>query len=125
MARVVREGYRKLTDPNYQPTLEQVTTVAIADEDTVAVTLIDLVTAGLIKPGDLLVPIDPERSTIAEVTDDGLISVGEHTYDTPGRAAKADGDEHIDGWDYWAISDGDTPTTLRTLAEMYRAGRDW
>ena len=124
MARVVREGYRKLTDPNYQPTLEQVTTVVLADEDTVAVTLLDLVTAGLIKPGDLLVPIDSERSTIAEVTDDGLISVGEHTYDTPGRAAKADGDEHTDGWDYWTISDGDMPTTLRTLAEMYRTGRE-
>lgn len=120
MARVVREGYRKLTDPNYQPTLEQATTDFSAAQDTVDVTLFDLITAGLIKPGDLLVPIDPERTTIAEVTDDGLISFGEHTYDSPSRAAKADGDEHTDGWDYWAVDDGGGPTTLRHLVTVYQ-----
>lgn len=121
MARVVREGYRKLTDPNYQPTLEQATVTVGAVEDTVDVTLLDLVTAGLIKPGDLLVPIDSERTTIAEVTDDGRICLGEHTYDTPSRAAKADGDERTDGWDYWVVEDGEPPTTLRALVDAYRA----
>ena len=120
MARVVRDGYRKLTDPNYQPTLEQATVTVGAVEDTVDVTLLDLVTAGFIKPGDLLVPVDSERTTIAEVTDDGLIGFGEHTYDTPSRAAKADGDEHTDGWDYWAVDNGDDTTTLRHLVATYR-----
>lgn len=91
-----------------------------AVEDTVDVTLLDLVTAGFIKPGDLLVPVDSERTTIAEVTDDGLIGFGEHTYDTPTRAAKADGDEHTDGWDYWAVGNGDRTTTLRHLVATYR-----
>ena len=120
MARVVRDGYRKLTDPNYQPTLEQATVTVGAVEDTVDVTLLDLVTAGFIKPGDLLVPVDSERTTIAEVTDDGLIGFGEHTYDTPTRAAKADGDEHANGWDYWAVDNGDRTTTRRHLVASYR-----
>jgi hypothetical protein len=85
----------------------------------VGVTLADLMAAGLLKAGDLLIPVDPERSTIAEVTDDALISLNEHTYDTPRRAARADGDERADGWEYWVIEDGDTPRTLRDLAEEF------
>ena len=34
------------------------------------------------------------------------------------RAARADGDEHSDGWDYWILN-GDSPKTMREIAEMY------
>jgi hypothetical protein len=85
----------------------------------VGVTLTDLMAAGLLKAGDLLIPVDPERTTIAEITEDALISLNEHTYDTPRRAARADGDEQSNRWEYWVIEDGDAPRTLRDLAEEY------
>ena len=73
----------------------------------------------MLKPGDLLIPADPERNnTIAEITDDALIALDEHVYDSPRRAARADGDERSDGWDYWVLLDNsDPPRTLRELAE--------
>lgn len=119
MAAVTREGFTKLSDPNYQPKVEGVATATVEQDGFVGVTLADLMAVGLLKAGDLLIPVDPERSTIAEVTDDALITLNEHTYDTPRRAARADGDERADGWEYWVIEDGDTPRTLRDLAEEF------
>jgi hypothetical protein len=77
--------------------------------------------AGLLSSGDLLIPTDPERSSIAEITDEGLIGLNEHTYDSPRRAARADGDEHTDGWEYWVVGDADPPRTLRDLVDEYQA----
>ena len=108
MASVTREGFSKLSDPNYQPKVEGVV-VTEAVVAAVEVTLADLLSASLLKSGDLLIPADPERTTIAEITDDGLISLNEHLYDTPRRAARADGDEQSDGWEYWLVEDGDSP----------------
>jgi hypothetical protein len=120
MSAVTREGFSKLSDPNYQPKVEGVAPGAVGETTVVDVTLVDLMNAGLLKPGDLLIPMDPERTTIAEVTEDGLISVNEHTFDTPRRAARADGDEHSDGWEYWIVEDGEAPRSLRDLADECR-----
>ena len=117
MARVTSEGFSKLSDPNYQPKVEGAVLAEVEDGSLVNVTLIDLVLAGLLKPGDRLIPVDPERTTIAEITEDALISLNEHTYDTPRRAARADGDEQSDGWEYWVVEDGESPKSLRDLAE--------
>jgi len=116
MAAVTRAGFNKLSDPNYQPIVEGVVATTVPDGAMVDVTLMDLVLAGLLKPGDLLIPADPEKTTIAEITDDGLISFNEHTYDTPRRAARADGDEQTDGWEYWLVEDGAAARSLRDLA---------
>ena len=120
MAAVTREGFTKLSDPNYQPKVDGAVTVSTEHDGFVDVTLTDLMLAGLLKAGDLLIPANPERSTIAEITDDALISLNEHTYDSPRRAARADGDEQTDGWEYWVIEDGDAPRSLRDLAEEYQ-----
>jgi hypothetical protein len=119
MARVTRDGFSKLSDPSYQPHLEEISEASVSEETLLEVSLADLLQAGLLKAGDLLTPADAERESIAEITDEGLISLNEHSYDTPQRAARADGDEHSDGWEYWIIAHGDTPRTLRNLAEEY------
>ena len=49
-----------------------------------------------------------------------MISFNDAEYDTPARAARADGDESSDGWEYWMLADGDPPRTLRDLAVEYR-----
>lgn len=115
MALVVREGFQKLSDPSYESNGQTVAPVVPVDESP-SVTLLDLMVAGLLLPGDLLGPADTERNSVAEVTEDGLISLDDHTYDTPRRAARADGDEHSDGWDYWVLLHGDGSKTLRDLA---------
>ena len=122
MARVTEAGFRRLSDPHYKPNLE-LAGPAPSEEDTAeTATLSELVAAGLLKPGDLLIPADPERDdTIAEITDDALIALDEHVYDSPLRAARADGDERSDGWDYWVLlNNADPPRTLRQLAEDHQ-----
>lgn len=81
-------------------------------------TTIELFAVGLLHAGDLLTTADPENDTIAEITDDGLLGLGEHTYDSPRRAARAVGNEQTDGWDYWIVHDDKSPRSLRELAEM-------
>ena len=119
MARVTEEGFRRLSDPHYKPNTGPAGPAAPEQDTDTTVALSELVAAGVLKPGDLLIPADPERNdTIAEITDDALIALDEHVYDSPRRAARADGDERSDGWDYWLLLDNsDPPRTLRELAE--------
>src|SRR5271166_1352081 len=70
MAAVTREGFTKLSDPNYQPKVDGAATATVESDGFIGVTLTDLMSAGLLAAGDLLIPVDPERSTIAEVTED-------------------------------------------------------
>ena len=118
MARVTEEGFRRLSDAHYKPNAGPAGPAAPEQDTDTPVALSELVAAGVIKPGDLLIPADPERNnTIAEITDDALIALDEHVYDSPRRAARADGDERSDGWDYWVLLDNsDPPRTLRQLA---------
>ena len=127
MAEVVRHGYQRLLDPSYVPQMSDDKNAWVDDEITRGLWLPDLVDAGLLRPGDKLAPldhapldpVDPERLT-AEITGDGMISFNDEEYDTPARAARADGDESSDGWEYWMLADGDHPRTLRDLAVEYR-----
>ena len=118
MARVAREGFRKLSDPSYETNLELISPVEVTD-DGPAVSLSDLVVAGLLRPGDTLVATDPESETIAEVTEEGLISFNEHLFDSPRRAARADGDDHSDGWEYWRLDGLGQARTLQDLVEEF------
>ncbi|MDE0374570.1 MAG: DUF262 domain-containing protein [bacterium] len=117
MARVADEAFKRLSDPHYKP-LSGPSASTAPEQDTVrTLSLSELVAAGLLMPGDFLIPADPERDdTIAEITDDALIALDEHVYDSPRRAARADGDERSDGWDYWVLLDDSDP--LRTLREL-------
>ena len=118
MATVARDGFGRLADPTYEPQVEGITpTPSTAEEEREIASLNDLLDAGLLNPGELLVPVDPERDTIAEVTEEGVIVLDDRSYSSPHRAARADGDEHSDGWDYWMLAEREPPCSLRSLAE--------
>ena len=119
MAQVTQEAFRRLSDPHYKPMSRPAVPVAPGQDAIKTASLSDLVAAGVLKPGDMLIPADLERAnTIAEITDDALIALDEHVYDSPRRAARADGDERSDGWDYWVLwADSDPLRTLRELVD--------
>ena len=117
MAQVTHEAFRRLSDPNYKPMSGPAAPAAPGRDTVKTSSLTELVAAGVLKPGDFLIPVDPERDdTIAEITVDALIALDERVYDSPRRAARADGDERSDGWDYWVLLDDSDP--LRTLREL-------
>lgn len=114
MSQVVRDGYLRLTDPTYQP--EIVIPAPAADDEATTITILDLISAGLLKPEDLIIPVESDGTIIAEITEDGEILLDDKTYDNPDRAARAVGDGTISGWDYWAVGTDDGPVTLRDLS---------
>ena len=80
-------------------------------------TLENLVTDGLLPPGTLLSTIDLDRATIAEITEDGYIQIGEHLCETPDREPREDQADVDSGWDYWlAHLDGEPEPVL--LADL-------
>jgi hypothetical protein len=117
IANIVHQGFKRLTDPNYEPDL----TLPYATPEPVPAselpTFENLVTSGLLPPGTLLRPIDPDRSTIAEVIEDGYIKVGDHLCETVDRAAREDHAEAGSGWAYWQayLDDEDEPVILTDL----------
>jgi hypothetical protein len=119
MANVIHEGFKRLTDPNYEPDLTR-PDVAPTVEVLALPTFEHLVTSGVIPVGTLLTPVDPDRPTIAEVTEDGYIKVGEHLCETVDRAAKEDQADVESGWNYWqAHLDGrDEPVVLADLRQQ-------
>lgn len=119
MAKVIEEGYRRLSDPNYKPRVESPAISFPTDNPLQDVQLSELLDSGILRPGDLLGPYDPEGTTIAEVTEEGLLRIDDDLYDTPTRAARGDGDEQTDGWEYWVLADGDIPRTLGDLGREY------
>jgi len=118
IANVIHEGFKRLTDPNYVPDFAKPevspTTPALS-----LPTFEKLVSDGFVPVGTLLTPVDTERTTIAEVTQDGYIQVGEHLCETIERAAKEDQADMDSGWDYWQahFDSQDEPVTLAALRE--------
>lgn len=99
IAGVTREGFRKLSDPNYQPSPPARPATA---SEPVLPTFEQLVLAGTLPAGTYLVPADGRTDSIAEVTPDGTILLDDQEHASPGLAAKADGAEDEDGWLYWS-----------------------
>jgi hypothetical protein len=100
IAKVTHEGFRRLTDPNYEPDLTRLQH-GTAVNPLALPTLENLVTSGVLPVGTLLEPVDDSSKTIAEVTEDGYIQVGEHLCETVDRAAREDNADVDSGWDYW------------------------
>jgi len=117
MAAVVKAGFERLGDSNYEPVL-QVTDTNAADNVVVDRTTLDLFAAGVLRAGDLLTTVDGGLNVTAEITEDGLIAIGEHTFDNPRRAARAITDAPVDGWDFWVVASTDEPSTLRQLLDQ-------
>lgn len=117
MANVIHEGFKRLTDPNYEPDLTRPDVLPTPTVPLDLPTLEKLVISGALPVGTLLTPVDPERPTIAEVTEDGYIQVGEHLCETVDRAAKEDHADVDSGWLYWQahLDNEEEPVTLSEL----------
>jgi hypothetical protein len=121
IALVIRDGYMRLADPNYQPDI--VLSRPPADEDVVQSTILDLLDAGLVNVDDLVTPIHSYGSVVGEITVDGEILLNDKIYDSPRRAALAvDEDVEQDGWDYWGLVTNDGPVSLRDLSKRLNLG---
>lgn len=124
MANVIHEGFKRLTDPNYEPDLTRPDVLPTSTVPLALPTLERLVISGVLPVGTLLTPVDPERTTIAEVTEDGYIQVGEHLCETVDRAAKEDHADVDSGWLYWQahLDDEEEPATLSELRNRAAEG---
>lgn len=113
LARVTREGYRRLADPNYTPDLT-VDPSAAPETRLDALTLEELVLEGHLPSGVQVVGGDADRQFVGEITDEGILRVGTHAYDGPTQAARELGADVDDGWEFWAVQpdDGDEPIAL-------------
>ncbi|QDP94876.1 DUF262 domain-containing protein [Microlunatus elymi] len=118
IAAVTYEGFKRLTDANYEPDLSR------PDADTdgglnplLLPTLENLVTAGWLPAGTLLEPVDDASSNTAEITEDAYIKVGDHTCETVDIAAREDNVDVESGWDYWRarLDTEDEPILLSEL----------
>lgn len=118
MAGVIREGFRKLADPNYEPTFAP---GATSDPRGALPTFEALVLTGAINAGTLLHSGDQPDSVIAEVMEDGRIQVGEHLCDTVEQAAREANAEPGSGWDFWYIvdSNADEEIPLSAVRQQY------
>lgn len=112
IAAVTREGFRKLSDPNYKPSppARLLPTSGLA-----LPTFEQLVLSGTIPVGTYLVPTDARTDSIAEVTQDGTILLDDTEHSSPSLAAKADGAEDEDGWLYWSADLTEQPVVLNEL----------
>ena len=94
----------------------------ILDKQTAAPTWIefkDLVAAGLVAPGAVLIPREGKWAAHeAVVREDGRITLDGAEFDTPSGAAKHVKGGASNGWYFWRVKDGDRLADIRT---RYRA----
>lgn len=114
MAQVTYEGFKFLTDPNYQPKLDRVE-IPTSIPKTTAATLEDLVMNSVVNVGQILTIADDERPVRAEIQSDGSLRIGERTFANPTDAAHDQGIDTLDAWELWAL-EGDPEG--RVLADL-------
>ena len=112
MAEVTRDAYNKLAGGHAQP----VEPVALAPEPVEEPTLTELVEHELLRPGDLLDPIDPEWEVDAVIGEDGtLIIDGTDVFDSLDEAAHHLQVTNMSGMDFWALETDEDLVSLRDL----------
>ncbi len=119
MAQVVRDGYQRLLDPAYQP---EFTISSPIEEEVPRVTLINLLSEGLIAERDLIFSLDIDNPAVGEITSDGEILLNEKFFENPDQATLSLGNETASGWDYWAVQREAGLVSLRELASKLLVG---
>ncbi len=80
-----------------------------------AVTVTDLIAAGALTVGDVLVFTDPDLHAEATVRSDGQLEILGTNYASPSAAAAAVRGRPTNGWADWALVGANGPVTLMTL----------
>ncbi|MGD7732933.1 GmrSD restriction endonuclease domain-containing protein [Propionibacteriaceae bacterium G57] len=117
MAEVTRDAFIQLSGGIAQP----VEPSAEARETVQEPTLVELVEKELLRPGDLLDPVDPEWVVDAVINDDGALVIdGTKVFDSLDEAAHHLDVTNMTGFAFWALERGDD---LIPLAELVMAER--
>lgn len=114
MALVIRDGYQSIGQaPVAMPAMLSDDPPS-SDTMTVLQTLLD---THMLRPGDLLDPVDPNWTVDAVVSDDGAILIdGIHSFDSLDDASAHLGVTNMDGLDFWALETAEGLISLRDLA---------
>jgi hypothetical protein len=121
MSEVVRDAFLRLSDPTYQPAAMNNSSAQMATKMPPGLSLLDLVSAGILATGTKLFSAPTDDDVIAEVSEDGEIIFDETTFDTPDRAAHAAGSENADGWEFWTVETDEGPVSLKEIRANYLA----
>lgn len=113
IAQVIRDGYRSIGGAADTRVLDPITTaLPIASE----LSLGELLEAGILEPGSLLDPIDPNWAIDAIISEDQTIIIdGTHEFDSLDDAARFVGVTNISGFEFWALEVDGGFATMREL----------
>ncbi|MFE1664104.1 DUF262 domain-containing protein [Microbacterium sp. P02] len=115
MAQVTRDAFERIGAGH----VTEIAAVSSADAQAAELTLEDLVKSGLLRPGDLLDPLDPQHVVDAVISSDGSILVdGTHEFDSLDDAAKYVGVSNVGGFEFWALETDDGLVPLTELAPV-------
>ena len=127
MAQVTRDAFIRLNDLHYDANYPASTNSHIDNVVTRTprprVKISDLLDAGLIQEGDLLVPLNPNIDVIGEISDSGGIIIDHHVYDTPSEAAKELSGIQTNGWIFWKVGTQDD-VILDELRKKFESSRN-
>jgi hypothetical protein len=118
LAKVVRDAFSLLCDPAYAPEYPSPAgpEPVVTERAHYGVSISDLMDAGLLEAGDILVNAGDGGDASARVLLDGHIEYDGDVYETASAAAsQARGGSAVNGWEYWHA---DTPNGLRRLAAL-------
>jgi hypothetical protein len=114
MAKVVHEGFKFLSDPNYQPNLERGSQTQ-DDIVTTLPTLEELVVNSVVEAGTALHLASDEQHVRAVILSDGSLEIGERVFATPAQAAREFGFENGNLWAVWLIEDDPAGRSLSDI----------
>ena len=118
LARDVRDAFGLLCDPAYAPEYPQPAAAepVLPRRTHYGVSVGDLIGAGLLEAGDILINAGDDGRAWARVLPDGQIEYDGDIYEKPSAAAsKVKDGSAVNGWDYWHA---DTPQGLRPLTAL-------
>jgi hypothetical protein len=116
MAHVTHEGFKRLTNPGYEPDLTRIQVPESLNEIS-RMTLGDFIAKGLLVAGDVLIPRDDEMTITAEITSDGGIQIGSHQHEELNLAMHSISESSEAPLDFWCLMRDGERITLRSVAK--------
>lgn len=124
MAAVTREAFEELSAtideavyPKVSPDMPVPELKDLASE--LKVTVLDLIQAGSLVPGTILIPVGGSGA-VAEVDADGTIMIDGVSYPTPSAAGKVVAGKNVNGWKYWIVDSPAGKQMLDAIRTDYR-----
>ncbi|UUA87203.1 GmrSD restriction endonuclease domain-containing protein [Corynebacterium pseudogenitalium] len=112
IAQVIRDAFAHITAGS-----APVISTSDVEERSGSRTLQEFFEAGLLKPGDLLDPVDPDWIVDAVINEDGhLVIDGVNIFDSLDEATHSLGVTNLKGEEFWALEDGDDLVPLSKLS---------